>query len=367
MNEEQLEEKEEEKGIAIQRRDDGLVNPVTAIPSSLWEYTDTVPAEKSLEALPDDFHKAKLVADREGLEWRPKNLKVNHSSGTFDFSEMGVKDYSPTQIFCNILNHAPNRALWRLHQDEEDKRPYCSSLDAVHGSLKIDDERVPCSKCIFGKWWNPVELLKLGQTMPDRYGGLIKYINSRLPKDISVASLAKEQPDRNIPPPCKEVRRLFIFGIDHLEKGVLNQPLILAVPPTSVVNWDRYRDGLNQYKVKTSRGLIPITLITGVTSISLKTESVAGRTFSRLNFEYANRVLPADFVMYCEAISQDWSPRVMQMEIIREDFDVRAGVDPTQLTEEEKAAVPKADDVEVGPTIDLDEEDEDLLANLGKV
>lgn len=347
----------EEKGIAIDRREDGKVEPTTAVPASLWSYADTVPAEESLEALPDDFHKAKLVEDREGLDWRPKNLKVNHQAGTFDFSEMGVKDYSPTKVFCNVLAQAPNRALWKLSQDEEDKLPHCSSLDAIYGSLIIPEtqEKVKCADCIFGKWWKPADLLKAAKDMPTRYGNLLLYINSKLDKDVTVASLAadEKQRDRNIPPPCKESRRLFLFGIDHTDKGLLNQPLILTIPPSSIATWDAYRDGLSQHKVKTSRGLIPITLITGVTEISLTTETFKGRAFSRFNFEYSNRVLPADFVRYCEALNQDWSPRVMRMEIVRDVFDVTTGVDPTTLSEDEKSSI-SAEDVQVGPAIDLD-------------
>jgi len=357
-------EPEEKKGIAIARRKDGLVVPTTAIPSSLWAYADTIPQEDSIAALPDDFHKMNLQRDREGLDWRPKMLKINHSSGTFDLSEMGVADYSPSEILCNILAHAPNRALWRLKQDSADKKPYCSSLDALTVSLKKPDgNRLSSSECTFGRWWNPIELLRLIREMPEKYERVGKYINARLRKDVTIESLAREDPPRNIPPPCKEVRRLFLFAADHLEKGVLNQPLILQVPPTSVQLWDKYRDGLNQYKVKTrERGLIPVTLITGATQITLEKETIDNTTFSRINFKYANRIFPADFVMWCEALRQDWSPRIMSMEIIRDDFDTAAAIDPTKLSDDEKARVAKMNE-DLGETIEIADEDEDPFAS----
>lgn len=359
MTDETQEEKKDASLIVL--REDGKIDVERVISDDLYGYADQVRPEESLDAFDDNFHKAELARDTSRLRWRVPLLKPNHQNGTFNMEDLGMKDWSPSDLRIQVIDHAPNRALWRITQDKEDPSPLCASLDAITGSVTLPTgERVKCDRCVYGQWWNPIELTNLVNQKGEKsaYAGVMAYINKQLDKhDTSIARLIKEKPDKNIPPPCKESRRIFAFVYDNLKRGGLNQPIVLVIPPTSILAWDKYRQDLSMRKERRKSGdLVPLTLLTTILKVFLNKVTLGSQTFSKFAFEF-DKVAAKQMVEFCKMIREGYSKEVMSFEVRMEEFDPTTAEDPMQLLPELPANAPEP---ELGETMELDDEGDPL-------
>ena len=361
----ETQEKKDESLIVL--RPDGKIDVDRVIDEDLYGYADQVKPEDSLDAFDNDFHKAELARDTERLRWRVPILKPNHQNGTFNMEDLGMKEWSPSELRIQVIEQAPNRALWRVDQDAKDPSPLCASLDAVTGSVTLPTgERVKCERCVYGQWWNPIELTNLVNQKGDKsaYAGVLAYINKQLDKHgTSIAQFLKEKPDKNIPPPCKESRRIFAFVYDNLKKRGLNQPVVFVVPPTSILAWDKYRQDLSMRKERRRSGdIVPLTLLTTIAKVSLKKVTLGSQTFSKFEFDF-DKVAARQVVELCKQIREGFSKEVMSFEVRMEEFDPTTAEDPMQLLPELPA---DAEDPELGKTMELDDEG-DPLDGLGSM
>jgi len=325
-------DKEKQDASLVIRRDDGRVDVERVIDEDLYAMADRVQPEVSLDAFDSSFHRAELERDTARLRWRVPVLKVNHQAGTFNLEDLGMKDFSPSDLRLQVIDHSPNRALWRVAQDEGDQKPICSSLDAITGSVvTTTGDNVKCERCVYGQWWNPLELLNLVKQKGEKssYAGVLKYINKQLDKQsMSVEQLGREKPDKNIPPPCKESRRVFAFVYDNLKKGGLNQPVVFLIAPTSIQLWDKYRQDISMRKVRTKSGdLVPLTLITTIAKVTLEKTVLGSMAFSKFAFEF-DKVASRQMVELCTQIRDSWSKEVMSFEVRMEEFDPTTAEDP---------------------------------------
>lgn len=345
---------DEEKHL-LPRKADGRIDVDVPIDADLYAYADQVEPDTALAAFDTDFHRQELARDTEGIPWRPHELKVNHRAGTFDFADLGLKDYSPDTIKLQVIAHSPNRALWRADQDGDDQLPVCSSADAETGSVvRPDGTNIKCANCAFGQWWEPETLLlwlkKKGESSV--YGKVRDYINRVLAKrdsSLTVESYAEKKPGTNIPPPCKETRRIFALVYDHQKRGFSSQPVVIWIPPTSIKAWDDFRQDLSLRTHYVRGKPIPATLITSIISVSLATVTTGAQTYSLFKFDF-DRIAAPQATELCRQIREDYSESVMHMQVQRSTFEPDRTEDPLETIppasqeEIEKAELP--DDVD---------------------
>ena len=331
------------------------------IDEDLYAAADLVVVEKELAAFDADFFKQELERDAEGLVYRPPTITIDHQGGKFDLSGAGVDEYSPKEMKLQVIDHAPNRALWPAKQDPNNKFPLCSSFDAIHGSILVKGENVPCVKCVYGQWWKPGDLLqavrKNGAKSPA--GAVYRYLNEHLKESDgpfnSVEEVYKDNlskgVDKNMPPACKEVRRLFAFAYDYAKKGVLNQPVVLQVPTSSISSWDKYRQDLllRTISLEDNRK-IPMLLTAVITSVSLEKVPLGNKVYSKLDFTF-DRVAAVTMIKRCLQIREEKAEQVMKFQMTLADFDLSEAIDPTSL-----ADIQIEEEAELGETMVLDEE-----------
>jgi len=212
---------------------------------------------------------------------------------------------------------------------------------------------------VYGQWWKPDQILALARTKGEKsaYAGVVRHINYQLAKFDSSDSLEKRavaKPESNIPPPCKESRRLFVFVYDHLKKGGLNQPAVVILAPTSIGKWDKFRQDLSLMKIYVDREPKPVTLIGTIITMSLETRQIGQKTFSMFEFAY-DRISAPQVRQLLLQTRADYSEEVMKFQIKMGDFDTTTAQDPTSLLSDVEGAAKSVDDVDLPATVDLDD------------
>lgn len=337
-----------------------VVDITQRIDEDLYAAADLVVIEDEMMAFDSDLLRQELARDTGDLVYRPPVIAINHQAGTFDLSGAGVDDYSPKELKLQVIDHAKNRAFWPVKTNPENKMPICSSFDAINGSYKLPDgSPVPCAKCVYGQWWDAAKLMGLVKAKGPKSApaAAYRYLNENFKESDgpinSVEEAYKDNPEKNLPPCCKEVRRLFAFAYDYAEKGVLNQPIILQVPTSSISIWDKYRQDLALRTVQLAdKRRIPLIQIAAITSVKLETTKFANRVFSKLDFSF-DRIASAKMTKNCLQIRTEKSEQVMKFQMTLADFDVHEAIDPTSLDD---LPDPSPADTELGETMVLDEE-----------
>lgn len=341
------------------------------VDSDLYGAADQVITETDLATLGTDFFQTELAKDTEGLAYRPPLLGIDHKGAKFDLKGVGVDDYSPKELKVQVIDHAPNRALWRVKTDPNDKLPICASFDNVGGSILTDGAPTPCARCVFGKWWDPAELLRLVKAKGPKsapaaaYDYLNKHLKQSDSKIDSVEDAHKrnvaDNMNKNLPPCCKEIRRLFLFVYDHNKKGILNQPVVLQVPTSSISNWDKYRQDLALRTITLDDGRrIPMVLAIVITTVSLESIEVGVHKYSKVLFSF-DRVASPFMIEKCMQIREKRAESVMKFQMQLTDFDVSEALDPTSLE-----GVPYEEDPPLGDTMVMPDDDYDPVDDIGK-